>query len=107
MKNVLMASAAIALLTASIAYYFVVFLPHQSQSKTDISAIGAVVAPTPKQLAQQRAAAQQTEAEVQAKVDAHLKCVTDMTQKGNAYIGQQCPSSTTDMIDYRNCSEKV
>jgi hypothetical protein len=50
MKNVLMASAAIALLiiAGSVAYYFVVFLPQQqSQSQKDISAIRGVIAPTP------------------------------------------------------------
>src|SRR5262245_18937485 len=49
MKNILMAAASIALLIAasSVAYYFVIVLPHeQSQSQTDISAIRAAIAPT-------------------------------------------------------------
>ncbi len=110
MKNVLMGTAAIALLIAagSVAYYFVRFLPHQqSQSQKDISAIRAAVAPTAQEQAQQQAAAQNDMAQLQAKLDSYLKCITDMAQTSSTYIAEQCPSSTTNMIYYWKCSDKV
>src|SRR5262249_41377949 len=106
MKNVLMASAAIALLisAASIAYYFVVFLPQQqSQTQKDISAIRAAVAPTPQEASQQ-VFLQKDEA---TRLDAYYKCTLEMTSKGTDYIKSQCPNSTFDLRDYWNCSAKV
>jgi uncharacterized protein HemX len=110
MKNVLMGTAAIALLIAagSVAYYFVLFLPQQqSRSERDISAIRAVVAPTPQELAQQQAAAQKDMAQRQAKLDSYLKCITDTTQNGSAYISTQCPDAMTSMLEHWKCADKV
>src|SRR5262245_6637219 len=110
MKNVLMASVAVALLVAagSVAYYFVVFLPQQqSQSQRDISAIRSAVAPTAQELAQQQTAAQKDMAQLQAKLDSYLQCITDRTQKGSTYISTQCPDAMTNIVDHWKCSDKI
>lgn len=110
MKNVLMATATIALLiiAGSVAYYVVLFLPHQqSQSQRDISAIRAAVAPTAQVRAQQETAAAQENAQLMAQLDAYMKCITDTSQKGSTYISQQCPNAITNITEYWKCSAKV
>jgi uncharacterized protein HemX len=110
MKNVLMASAAVALLiiAGSVAYYFVLFLPQQqSQSQKDISAIRRAVAPTPQEQASQQTAMQKSEAQFQAQLNDYENCTMEIMQKGNAYIGQQCPNAMANITDYWKCSEKV
>jgi hypothetical protein len=61
----------------------------------------------PHEAAQPQAAAEEKEAQLAAQLNAYEKCTTDMAQKDNAYISQQCPNSTTSIVDCWNCSEQV
>lgn len=103
-----MGSVAVALLVASgsIAYYYIYFLPqNQMQSQEDISAIRSVVAPTQ----EQQQAAQKSEAQLEAALNAYMKCLTDMVQKSDTYISAQCGKNDdlSKYMQYFQCSSNI
>jgi len=42
-----------------------------------------------------------------AKINAYEKCTTDMAEKSSAYISQQCPNGTNNIMVYWKCAENV
>jgi hypothetical protein len=90
MKNslFLLTIASLAIITASVASYYLIILPRQNtQSQEDINAIRNVIAPTP---ARQKAQQQQNVINDQVFKE-YLDCQFKMQEKSMAYLERQCP----------------
>jgi uncharacterized membrane protein (DUF106 family) len=110
----LLTIVSLAVITASVASYYLIILPRQNtQSQEDINAIRNVIAPTP---AQQKVRQQQA-AQSDINFKKLLECQMEMFEKSMAYLEQQCPynpfSTTTNPFDpasYKErdaCTERV
>lgn len=102
------ATLSLLVVSGSIFYYLVIFLPQQNiKNQEDINAIRKVVAPTPEQQKVQKQNSQKSAQDANKKMDEYFACENDMAKKRDAYLKRACPNSDNEPLYILRGSECI